>query len=100
MLQLADLKPLQREALRAALSSPTHSFQRTRAGFVPAGACSTHRSETQHVPTFSLRLMRMLDRAYLVELDDPMSPSRSTLTKPGLQLAKQLGRGIPDEVRA
>lgn len=100
MLTTQSLKPLQRQALVAALLSPTHSFQRTRAGFIPAGIDGTHRSAVQHLPTFTLRLMRMLDRDYLAEFDDPAFPSRATLTKPGLQLAKQLGNGVAHEVRA
>lgn len=93
MLTTQSLKPLQRQALVAALLSPTHSFQRTRAGFVPAGIDGTHRSAVQHLPTFTLRLMRMLDRDYLAEFDDPAFPNRATLTKPGLALAEQLRVG-------
>ena len=36
---------------------------------------------------FTLRLVRMLDRDYLADLDDQQFPTRATLTKVGLQLA-------------
>jgi hypothetical protein len=100
MLTTHSLKPLQRQALVAALLSPTHSFQRTRAGFIPAGIDGTHRSAVQHLPTFTLRLMRMLDRDYLAEFDDPAFPSRATLTKPGLQLAQELGEAQSQKAMA
>lgn len=91
MLTTNDLKPLQRRALLAALQSPTHSFQRTRAGFVPAGTATTPNTSGLHqLPTFTLRVMRMLDRDYLVDFDDNNFPSRAELTKPGLALAEQL----------
>jgi len=91
MIETSDLKPLQRQALFAALLSPTHSFQRMRAGFVPSGvANATHTSGTQQLPVFTLRLMRMLDRDCLVDFDDSNFPSSATLTKLGLALAEQL----------
>ena len=78
---LSNLKPLQRTALLAALDAPGHHFNRTRAGYVPAGATE---------PVFTYRLMRMLEAAYLVSFDDAGFPSYATLTKPGVELAQQL----------
>jgi hypothetical protein len=78
-MQITALKPLQRQALLSAAESPT--FIRGRGGFaVPRNGS----------PTFTLRLMRMLERDYLVEFDDPQFPSTATLTKPGQALATQL----------
>ncbi|QDH70874.1 hypothetical protein [Marilutibacter alkalisoli] len=83
--------PLERRALIAALSSPTHSLQRTRAGYVPAGlGANTRTSRTLQVETFTYRLVSRLERGYLVNFDDAGLPSRATLTEQGLQLARTL----------
>lgn len=84
MLKLSDLKPLQRKALLAALESPKHQFNRVRGGYVPAVA------EGVEAPTFTYRLMRMMERDYLIAFDDPGFPSGAALTKPGRALAEQL----------
>lgn len=83
--------PLERRALIAALSSPTHSLQRCRAGYVPAGvAPNTGTSHSVHVDAFSFRLVKRLERGYLVSFDDAGVPMRATLTGQGLQLARTL----------
>lgn len=98
MLAVSQLKPLQRKALLAALESPTHSFQRTRVGFVPAGVgAARHTSGVASVPVFTLRLMRMLDRDYLAEFDDSTFPNRATLTKPGRAIAEQLRDAVQEQ---
>lgn len=84
MLKLSDLKPLQRHALLAALESPQHRFNRTRAGYVPANANATE------LPAFTYRLMRMMERDYLVTFDSADFPSFATLTSPGLAMAQAL----------
>lgn len=89
MQTLRDIPPLQRAALRDAFHSPTQSLVRSAGGFSAAPARG-QRSTTTTVRCFTLRLVRMLDRAYLVDLDQPDFPTRATLTAKGRKLAALL----------
>lgn len=84
MLKTRDLTPLKRQALLAAITSPGHRFCRTRDGYTPADAASTH------APVFTYRLMRSMHRGYLLAFDDARFPSSATLTRVGRTLAEQL----------
>jgi hypothetical protein len=95
MQTLRDIPPLQRDALCEAIQSPTHALVRGALGFSAAPARNL-RNSTGTVRVFSLRLMRMLDRAYLVDLDEPAFPTRATLTSKGRELAEQLVRAQRD----
>lgn len=86
-MKLADLKPLQRKALAAALDSPTFSFVRSRRGWIAEDAMQ--RGDELPI-AFTLRLMRMMDRDYLLDFDNDGFPMRATLTMPGRQLAEQM----------
>ncbi|GGD45897.1 hypothetical protein [Pseudoxanthomonas indica] len=82
MMKPENTTPLQRHALLAALGAPDHRFNRTRAGYVPAGATSA--------PAFTFRLMRMLEAGYLVTFDSTEFPTSATLTLQGVCLAETL----------
>lgn len=82
MIKPENIKPLQRQALLAALDSPNHRFDRTRMGYVPAGVTPA--------PVFTLRLMRMLEAGYLLTFDDTAFPTSATLTRQGVALAGKL----------
>lgn len=84
MHQATHLPPLQRDALREMLRSPSHSLVREGGNFV-AHHQRAATSGTQQVRVFTKRLVRMLDRAALVDLDDA-----DFLTRKGLQLAEQI----------
>lgn len=84
MIQVADLKPLQRQALLAAKTSPTQTLVRTRGGFRPHGGTALP------PPVFTLRVVRMMHRAYLLTLDDEAFPQSAMLTGQGAALADQL----------
>lgn len=88
MLTAQQLKPLQRDALREALWSPTHSLIRGPGGFVAAPPRGGYKIGSPK--RFTLRLVRMLDRDYLADLDDHQFPTRATLTRVGRELAEQL----------
>ena len=89
MQTLRNIPPLQRAALRDAFHSPTQSLVRSAGGFSAAPARG-QRSTTATVRCFTLRLVLMLDRAYLVDLDQPEFPTRATLTAKGRELAHRL----------
>lgn len=76
--------PLQRLALCAAMATPQHALLRGARGWHPP------LSESHPGAPFTLRLLRMLERDWLVDFDDPQFPTRATLTRKGLQLATQL----------
>lgn len=89
MLTTAQLTPLQRDALSAAFQSPAHALVRTRGGYMAQhGRVST--SGLKQVRLFTPRLLNMLERAYLVEFDQPQWPNTATLTRVGIALAEQL----------
>ena len=89
MPNLCHLPPLQRDALREMLRSPTHTLVRQGGDFVALGGRATT-SGLHQVRLFTKRLVRMLDRAALVDLDDREFPTKATLTSHGKQLAEQL----------
>lgn len=81
--------PLQREALLAALQSPTHTLRRMRGGYVALGAdVRTSGEATAH--TVTRRMALRLEREGLVDFDDPFFPDRITLNARGVALAEQL----------
>jgi hypothetical protein len=47
-------------------------------------------SGIKRVRLFTPRLLNMLERAYLVEFDQPQWPNTATLTRVGVSLAEQL----------
>lgn len=88
-IQPVQLPPLQRDALREMLRSPTHSLVRQGRHYA-AQYPRTGGSGPRQGQEFTYRLVRMLDRAYLVDFDEPDFPQRVTLNAHGLQLAQQL----------
>jgi hypothetical protein len=96
MLKPADLKPLQRQALLAALHTPTGTLHRCRKGY--AATPAAHRSGDQRVPAFTNRVMNQLEREGLVRFEPPQWPDQVTLTSEGRALAAQLR--TPDAAKA
>lgn len=92
MLEPSDLKPLQCQALLAALQSPSHSLQRCRKGFAATPIANV--SGTARVPVFTGRLVNMLERDNLVDFDQPRWPEKVTLTPTGVRLAEALREGL------
>ncbi len=88
-LNTANLTPLERDALLEALQSPTHSLQRTSAGYVVPSR-RTRSGETASARIFTSRVMNRLDRRALVDLDPPMCPARAVLTRRGVAAAQQV----------
>lgn len=88
MLEPTDLKPLQRQALLAALEAPTHTLRRCRKGYAAQPVADT--SGSQRVPVFTNRVVNWLQRDGLVAFDPPDWPDRVTLTRDGVRLAEQL----------
>lgn len=91
-LTTAQLTPLQRDALLAALRSPTHTLVRTAGGYI-AQQPRQATSGVKQMRLFTGRLLNMLERDYLVDFDEAPWPTRATLTKQGLALAQQLVAG-------
>lgn len=89
MQNVADLTHLQRTALAEAYRSASHSLVRQGARFIALHDRES-KSGIRQQPAFTLRLVRMLERDWIVEFDDPAFPSRATLTKKGLRLAREL----------
>lgn len=83
------IPPQQREALLAALQSPTHTLRRMRGGYVALGA-NVRTSGQATVHQVSRRMALRLEREGLVEFDHPVYPDRITLNADGLALAQQL----------
>ena len=88
MLTIDHLGPLQRDALREAIASPTRTLVRTCGGFMAPHKQLTSGAKT--APKFTKRLINMLDRDGLVHIDDPTCPTRATLNAHGVALAEQL----------
>lgn len=99
-MHIHQLTPLQASALREAHAAPTQTLVRQRGAQFIAQHARESTSGIKHVPTFTLRLMRMLDRTWLVEFDDPQFPTRATLTRKGRELAEQLVAGDAAKVGA
>lgn len=87
-MQITDLTPKKRDALLEALASPTHSLVRHGKFYIAHNV--RQGAGGARVTAFSGRLMRMLDRDYLADFDEPLAPTRVTLNKQGLALAQQL----------
>lgn len=88
MLTPAHLQPVQRVALRAALSTPTHSLVRTRGGYIAPGNVRTSGAHRAQVVT--TRCANWLHRDGLVAFEPSTCPDRITLTTEGLRLAREL----------
>lgn len=73
------ITPTLRACLLAMYAAPNNALQRARGGFSVAGA-----------PMFTLRAVRMLERDWLVEFDNPAFPASVTLTAKGRELARQI----------
>lgn len=86
MLTTTFLSQLQRDALREAIQSPTHSLVRTGDGFI----APHKRATAATAPKFTRRLINKLDRDGLVHIDDRDCPSEVTLNAHGIALAEQL----------
>ncbi|GAB3305786.1 hypothetical protein [Luteimonas notoginsengisoli] len=89
MSPLPHIPPLQREALLAALQSPTHTLRRMRGGYVALGA-DVRTSGTATAHTVTRRMALRLEREGLVDFDDPDYPTVITLNAHGVALAEQL----------
>lgn len=87
MLTTDFLSQLQRDALREAIQSPTHSLVRTGNGFI---APHKRGDNAANIPKFTRRLINKLDRDGLVHIDDRDCPSEVTLNAHGIALAEQL----------
>lgn len=99
MQRAADLTHLQRLAVAEAFRSPSHSLVRVGASFTALNQREA-RSGVKDRPAFTLRLVRMLDRAYLVELDDDSFPGRATLTSKGVRIGEELAAVTGTDAKA
>lgn len=90
-----NLTPLERDALREAYRSPTRTLVRF-GKFYAAQHQRKPTSGQREVQMFTGRLVNMLDRDGLVDLDPPQFPERVTLNAHGLAMAEQLAT---EEVR-
>ena len=88
-MHIHQLTPLQASALREAIQSPTHALVRHGRQYA-AQHPRQRTSGIQPIPSFTYRLVAMLERLWLVEFDEPQFPSRATLTAKGKALAEQL----------
>lgn len=87
MIKPENLTPRQRDVLRSANRSHDRSLQRICGGMWKAtNTAADVRTET----AFTVRTMRMLERAWLIEFDNPQLPRTATLTSDGLAIAQQL----------
>lgn len=84
-----DITPLERSALIAAYQAPGHSLPRIGNAFVAAPPRNPHSGPTI-VHSVTKRMALRLQRADLVQLDDPHCPSRMTLTEEGCAVAREL----------
>lgn len=76
--------PAVRAALLAALDMPGHTLRRTRAGFVSRATAPVTR-----------RCANSLEREGLFRFDNPVCPSAITLTKEGIEAARQMQAACP-----
>lgn len=82
-----QLTPLQVSALLTALDAPNHCLMRVREGYASQNPTLTTS------PVFTHRLMRIMERAWLFQFDDPALPRYAKLNRNGLELAQQLRAG-------
>lgn len=87
MTTIAQLTQLQRTALLTALDAPSHCLLRVRGGY------ASHNPTLTTTPVFTHRLMRIMERAWLFQFDDPDLPRYAKLNSNGLALAQQLRAG-------
>jgi len=73
-----QITPLVAQALNACAHSPDGKLRRTRGGYVATGTS---------LPIFTKRLVQMMDRAYLVQLQGDLAQTVS-LTSKGRDAAK------------
>lgn len=77
-----NIPPLQRQALLAMVTDPSHALKR-----IPGGNyCPVNGSH----PTFTCRTVNGMERDGLVDLDEPLCTTRVELTPEGLAIATQL----------
>lgn len=89
----ATLGPTQRAALVAALHTPNHSLSRGTGGWWVA-------IDPKGKPhSFTTRTVRMLQRAWLVDMPD-MLAERATLTDKGVAVATEIDAPAPQAVMA
>lgn len=84
----ATITPTLRACLLAMYQAPDHTLARTRGGFHVRGT-------PPHGPIFTLRALRMLDRDWLLQFDNPAFPSTAQLTTKGAALAATLACAQP-----
>ncbi len=89
----ATIGPTQRAALVAALHTPNHALSRGPGGWWVAV------DPKGKVHSFTTRTVRMLHRAWMLEVPD-MFAERATLTPKGLAVAKELDAPAPQAVLA
>lgn len=99
MSAIDSLTPLERDALREAFRSPTHSLVRMGRHYV-AQHQRESKSGVQKMRLFTGRVMNRLDRRALVDFDPPQFPERVVLSKHGLAVAEQLATEDAKAVRA
>lgn len=89
MSQAEHLTPLERDALREAYRSPTHSLVRVGRHYI-AQHQRESKSGVQKVRLFTLRVMNRLDVRALVDFEPQQFPQRVVLSKRGVAVAEQL----------
>lgn len=83
-MQMHQLTPLQASAMLTALDAPNHCLLRVRDGYASQNPTLTTS------PVFTHRLMRIMERAWLFQFDEPDLPRYAKLNSNGLALAQQL----------
>jgi hypothetical protein len=78
------ITPLVAQALVACATSPDQRLRRTRGGYVASGT---------KTPIFTKRLLQMMDRAWLVQLEGDYSESARLTPKGQAEAARLLGAG-------
>ncbi len=89
---MPELQPKMRDALLAAIATPSHTLQRGCGGYIAIGASTVKTSGPKLFQAFTRRTVNRLLDAGLVTFDEPEFPTRITLTDSGIQSAQQLAQ--------
>ncbi|WP_447940126.1 hypothetical protein [Pseudoxanthomonas mexicana] len=90
---MPELQPKMRDALLAAIATPSRTLQRACGGYVALGTSTVRHSGPKLFQAFTRRTVNRLLDAGLVTFDEPEFPTRITLTEAGVRSAQQLVRG-------
>lgn len=89
---MPELQSKMRDALLAAIATPSHTLQRGCGGYIALGASTVKHSGPKLFQAFTRRTVNRLLDAGLVTFDEPEFPTRITLTDAGVRSAQQLAQ--------